>query len=485
MITCSIFDKVVYDAMEFVGRDADFITNGVVHLTDFALSSPATPNMTMNVAAGIAWVDGYRIKYDASPVVMLAFQAANPTNPRIDIVEVGHTGSGLSGAGVIQVVTGTPGAVPLQPQPDAGFVPLFTVRVNAGVAQIVSANVTDLRTGISVAGATTTPLATTPPVVTSPGATGNAGTSPTAAHGDHHHGAPATWPPAAHASTHEWGPDALNGLVPGGIDTGTANNYAVTLTPALAAYTDLFALAVKIAHTNTGASTLAVDGLAAYPILVQGNATAPGVLVAGSIYTFRYNATTRNFILQGEGGGQPHGSQVYTAPGAFVIPAGVNQVIAIPIGGGGGGGGGASIGGDASGGGGSGGVALTILDVAPGQEINIDSIGVGGTGGAIGSPGQNGTSSQISGSGIPTVVGGGGYGGGIADDFLLGGAPGATQNATFSAGSYGGTSESPAHPIGGVGAPAQFGYGGGGAGGNTYPSTAGTDGAPGAVIILW
>ena len=85
--------------------------------------------------------------------------------------------------------------------------------------------------------------------------------------------------------------------------TGSANNYAVTLSPAPTAYVDGMAVAVKINVNNTGASTINVNGLGAKDIKKpNGNDVAAGNLKAGSIYTLRYNATTGNFILQGEGG---------------------------------------------------------------------------------------------------------------------------------------------------------------------------------------
>jgi hypothetical protein len=85
--------------------------------------------------------------------------------------------------------------------------------------------------------------------------------------------------------------------------TGAANTYAITLSPAATAYVDGMAVAVKVNVTNTGASTINVNGLGAKSIKrTNGDNVAANMLVAGSIYTLRYNATSGNFILQGEGG---------------------------------------------------------------------------------------------------------------------------------------------------------------------------------------
>lgn len=90
--------------------------------------------------------------------------------------------------------------------------------------------------------------------------------------------------------------------VPYAVASGSANAYAVTLSPAPSAYVEGMALAVKINVQNTGASTLNVNGLGAKSIKkANGNDVAAGNLKAGSIYTLRFNGT--NFILQGEGGG--------------------------------------------------------------------------------------------------------------------------------------------------------------------------------------
>lgn len=85
-----------------------------------------------------------------------------------------------------------------------------------------------------------------------------------------------------------------------GAATGSANVYAVTLSPAPTSYGDGMAVAVKINVDATGASTLNVNSLGAVPLKgTTGNDITN--LKTNGVYTFRYNATTGNFILQGEG----------------------------------------------------------------------------------------------------------------------------------------------------------------------------------------
>jgi len=87
------------------------------------------------------------------------------------------------------------------------------------------------------------------------------------------------------------------------VDTGTANAKVVTLNPVPTMYKDLMGITFKNAVQNTGAVTINVHGLGAKSIVKSnGSALTSGFLKVGSIYTVRYNATTGNFILQGEGG---------------------------------------------------------------------------------------------------------------------------------------------------------------------------------------
>ncbi len=86
--------------------------------------------------------------------------------------------------------------------------------------------------------------------------------------------------------------------VPYGVATGSANTYTITLNPAPTSYKEGMAIAVKINITNTGASTININGLGAKSIRkANGNNVSAGNLKAGSVYSMRYNGT--NFILQG------------------------------------------------------------------------------------------------------------------------------------------------------------------------------------------
>ncbi|HEX2927751.1 MAG TPA: hypothetical protein VHP38_16075 [Ruminiclostridium sp.] len=87
------------------------------------------------------------------------------------------------------------------------------------------------------------------------------------------------------------------------VTTGSANTYAVTLSPAPTAYTDGMGIVVKINAANTGAATININSLGAKAIVDgKGNALVTGKLRLNGTYSLKYNSTSGNFILQGEGG---------------------------------------------------------------------------------------------------------------------------------------------------------------------------------------
>lgn len=75
-------------------------------------------------------------------------------------------------------------------------------------------------------------------------------------------------------------------------DTGAANAYVITPVPAVVAYVAGQQFTFKVLNTNTGASTLAVSGLSATPILKNnGLALTGSELIAGSLVTVLFDGT--------------------------------------------------------------------------------------------------------------------------------------------------------------------------------------------------
>ncbi len=147
----------------------------------------------------------------------------------------------------------------------------------------------------------------------------------------------------------------------------------------------------KVDGPNTGPATLAIvsDTLpghpssATYQILnSKGQPLKGGELVKDGIYTLAFNGTA--FILQGEGGEIPTGTNGYRvfAQGThtFVIPEGVTRLTALMWGGGGGGGGARTKSEYGGGGGGAGNFKRVVINVKPNSTIGI-VVGGGGYGG--------------------------------------------------------------------------------------------------------
>lgn len=134
---------------------------GIVGPSDLAVTQNGTPNMSVNVAAGKAFVDGtenanqgaYLCVNDAT--VNLAIAASDPTNPRKDLVVAkvqDAEWSGATNSWSLAVVTGTPAASPSEPAVPANAHVLAMINVAAGATSITNGNITDRRRRASALG---------------------------------------------------------------------------------------------------------------------------------------------------------------------------------------------------------------------------------------------------------------------------------------------------------------------------------------------
>lgn len=164
------------DVRRFVGAVAIF--GGVVGMNDLAVSQNGTPNMTVSVAGGRAFIPGDEGTYQGTYFVenrsttSLAIATADATNPRIDLVVAKVQDAGYSGATnawSLAVVTGTPAASPSAPTKPANSIVLARIAVAAGDTAINTADITDYRfaqTGqslVTAPGGTVTCLSTNRP----------------------------------------------------------------------------------------------------------------------------------------------------------------------------------------------------------------------------------------------------------------------------------------------------------------------------------
>ncbi|MFL9930868.1 hypothetical protein P0D88_16775 [Paraburkholderia sp. RL18-103-BIB-C] len=311
-------------------------------------------------------------------------------------------------------------------------------------------------------------------------------------------------------------------------DTGAVNAYtAVNATPLVSGtWVDGVVQAVKIAHSNTGASTYAPDGLAAIPIYglglqpLQGgelalngtavlmHATIAGVNSGNPIAVLMEcaggaqqiaPATQSNHAAQLGQIGSMRGELSFATAGtfSFTVPAAIYAVFARVWAGGGGGGGANQAG--AAAGGGAGGYAEGWVSVTPGQVISVvvGAAGAAGsntptTGGAGGSSSFGASVSATGGGGGQLNVGGissvpGTAGTGSGGNMAVNGEGGGQgyQSTTGYVGGQGGAAfagSSPAPNVGAGGTPAStIGGGGNGASANFF----GGPGGVGRVTINW
>lgn len=198
------------------------------------------------------------------------------------------------------------------------------------------------------------------------------------------------------------------------IDNGAANAYDVTLLLAPQVAPTLgFPVYMRVGagNTNTGASTLTVNGVTDNIILNNGSAIPAGSLVSNQLAYLIHNGT--DWVLNNPPAiGQLKSLQVFTAGGTWNRPVGINSVSVELVAGGGGSGGGAATGvGEAtsSGGGGGGGYSRRLIDVTSTASVTV-TVGAAGTAGGVGNSagGAGGTSSF--GALVSATGGGGGAG---------------------------------------------------------------------------
>lgn len=145
-------------ARHFIAQDNGIVRGG-------ALEPTTIPSMAVIVKTPLAaMTSGGLVLIETDQTLALA--AANPTNPRIDLVSVGYaeaeTGNEqrifinpatgqtsqtpvntlVRATPDLRVTTGVPAATPAVPAPPAGHIPLWQVRVNAAATSVVMADFT-------------------------------------------------------------------------------------------------------------------------------------------------------------------------------------------------------------------------------------------------------------------------------------------------------------------------------------------------------
>ena len=147
------YDRV-YDAASFAHYFSLLIKNGVFPdpSTGLQVKASSTPNMTVSVQPGSAWINGYYFTLKDTPEILTI--QSNATLFRIDSVILGlnYTNREIKPYIRSSAVSSAPSAVTLQRDGSVYEIELARVLVGPGVTQIVQQNITDMRTNTASCG---------------------------------------------------------------------------------------------------------------------------------------------------------------------------------------------------------------------------------------------------------------------------------------------------------------------------------------------
>lgn len=144
-----------------VGTTRMLGAHGVSGPTAMKVTANGTPNMTVKVAPGGAFVTGTEAAgqgtyyANSQSIETLTIATANATNPRRDIIVAKVEDSDYGGSTQewsLAVVQGTAAASPADPSLPANALALARVTVGAGATSITNGDITDLRTRAAALG---------------------------------------------------------------------------------------------------------------------------------------------------------------------------------------------------------------------------------------------------------------------------------------------------------------------------------------------
>jgi len=142
----------IYDAADFASYFGSLVSNGVFYMTATNLQVSPAIGLAVNVAAGGAWINGYR--YENTGDLNIPLTTANGSNPRIDRIVVRL--NQISRSIQIAVVDGTPAAMPVAPAltrtSDIYELGIADILVPTAATSIVANNITDTRLNTELCG---------------------------------------------------------------------------------------------------------------------------------------------------------------------------------------------------------------------------------------------------------------------------------------------------------------------------------------------
>jgi hypothetical protein len=142
----------VYDAADFAAYFGSLVSNGIFYVTTSNLQVTPTAGMTVSIAAGSAWINGYR--YENTEALNKTLSTANGSYPRIDRIIIRW--SLLNRSITAAVLTGTAAASPIAPaltrSTDVYELCVAEILVPQAATSITSGNITDTRLSSSLCG---------------------------------------------------------------------------------------------------------------------------------------------------------------------------------------------------------------------------------------------------------------------------------------------------------------------------------------------
>lgn len=142
----------VYDATDFAAYFGSLVSNGIFYKNNTNLMVSPGSGMAISIAAGSAWINGYR--YENTEALTKTLVTANGSFPRIDRIVIRW--SFLNRNIVAAVLTGTAAATPSAPaltrNSDVYELCIAEVLVPQAATSITTGNITDTRLNSSLCG---------------------------------------------------------------------------------------------------------------------------------------------------------------------------------------------------------------------------------------------------------------------------------------------------------------------------------------------
>jgi len=142
----------IYDAADFAAYFGNLVSNGVFYSTATNLQVSPGSGLAVSIAAGSAWINGYR--YENTAALNMPLTTANGSNPRIDriVVRLSQVSRNIQLAVITGTATATPVAPALTRTSDVYELCIAEVLVPTAATSIILNNITDTRLNTSLCG---------------------------------------------------------------------------------------------------------------------------------------------------------------------------------------------------------------------------------------------------------------------------------------------------------------------------------------------